>query len=91
MADCTHILHPCGGQRDIRPDAPFEQRPPVDHHRASEDGDERGVQRRDGEEQVVPVAEFPDTSRAGCYRWSWAVDAHNGILFNGAAFSSVCS
>jgi hypothetical protein len=49
MADCTHILHPCGGQRDIRPDAPFEQRPPVDHHQAGEDGDEHGVQRRDGE------------------------------------------
>ena len=28
-------------------------------HRAGGDGDKRGVQRRDGEEQVVPVAEFP--------------------------------
>jgi len=49
MANDTYILHPCGEQRDTRPDAPFEQRPPVDHHQAGEDGDEHGVQRRDGE------------------------------------------
>ena len=59
MANDIYILYPCGDRRNTRPNAPFEQRPPVDHHRASEDGDERGVQRRDGEEQVVPVAEFP--------------------------------